>query len=179
MGAPRKPASGRLNGGYFILEFQYSQNCIKVNSAHLCESLRCCDGEEGRYWPEFWADRTVSTLSPFSPSTPWKTASHFILHKIEESLSQLRATHRVSQLAGMFLGLGLILRSYCLRELLACWLFFSLVFVLLALIVFGSVLAFCAGRRVAHWARTATQATPIVDFGPGELRVKTILDDSK
>jgi hypothetical protein len=90
-------------------------------------------------------------------------------------LSQLRASHRVSQFAGMFLGLGLILRSYYLRELLACWLFFSLVFGLLALIVFGSVLAFCVGERVVHWARTATQVTPIVHFSPGELRVKTIL----
>jgi hypothetical protein len=79
----------------------------------------------------------------------------------------------------MFLGLGLILRSYHMRELLACWLFFSLVFVLLALIVFGSVLAFCAGNRVIRWARTAARVTPLVDFSPGELRMKTILDDSK
>jgi hypothetical protein len=85
----------------------------------------------------------------------------------------------VSQFASMFLGLGLILRSYYLRELLACWLFFSLVFGLLALIVVGSVLAFRAGKRVVHWTRTAAQVTPIVDFSPGELRVKTILDDSK
>jgi hypothetical protein len=42
----------------------------------------------------------------------------------------------------MFLGLGLILRSYHVRELLACWLFFSLVFGPLALIVFASVLTF-------------------------------------
>jgi hypothetical protein len=38
-----------------------------------------------------------------------------------------------------------------------------------------SVLAFCVGERVVHGARTATQVTPIVDFSPGELRVKTIL----
>jgi hypothetical protein len=94
------------------------------------------------------------------------------MHLIEESLSQLRASHRVSQFAGRFLGLGLILRSYYVRELLACWLFFSLVFGLLALIVFGSVLAFCMGERVVHWARTATQVTPIVDFRPGEPRVR-------
>jgi hypothetical protein len=97
------------------------------------------------------------------------------LHLIEESLSQLRASHRVSQFAGMFLGLGLIPRSYYLRELLAYWLFFSLVFGLLALIVFRSVLVFCVGERVVHWARTARQVAPIVDFSPGELRVKTIL----
>lgn len=84
----------------------------------------------------------------------------------------------MSQFAGMFLGLGLILRSYFLRELLA-WLFFNLVFGLLALIVFGSVLAFCEGERVVHWARTATQVTPIVDFSPGEVRVKTILGERK
>jgi hypothetical protein len=85
----------------------------------------------------------------------------------------------VAQFASVLLGLGLILHSYYLRELLACWLFFSLGFGLLALIVFGSALAFCAGKRVAYWGRTAAQVTPIVDFSPGELRVKTILDDSK
>jgi hypothetical protein len=120
----------------------------------------------------------INSLAVF-PSRPWKTAFHFKLCEGEESLSQLRASHRVSQFAGMFLGLGLILRSYHVRELLACWLFFSFVFVLLALIVFGSVLACCAGKRLAHWARTAAQVTPIADFSPGELSVKTILDGSK
>jgi hypothetical protein len=85
----------------------------------------------------------------------------------------------VSEFAGMFLGLGLILRSYYIRELLACWLFFSFVFGLLALIVSGSILASCVGERVVHWARTTAQITPIVDFSPAELRVKTILDDRK
>jgi hypothetical protein len=120
----------------------------------------------------------INSLAVF-PSAPWKTAFHFIVCEIEESLSQLRATHRVSQLAGMFLGLELILRSYHMRELLACWLFFSFVFVLLALIAFGSVLVFCAGNRAIHWARTAARVTPLVDFSPGELSVKTILDDGK
>jgi len=118
-------------------------------------------------------------LSRRFSSSPWKTGSHFKVREIEESLSQLQVTYRVSQFAGMFLGLGLILRSYHIRELLACWLFFSLVFVLLALIVFGISLAFCTGERVVHWARAAAQVTPIVDFIPGELRVKTILDDRK
>jgi hypothetical protein len=120
----------------------------------------------------------ISSLAVFT-SKPWKTVFHFKLREIEESLNQLRAVHRVPQFASMFLGLGLILRSYYLRELLACWLFFSLVFGLLALIVFGSVLTFCAGKRVVHWTRTAAQVTPIVDFSPGELCVKTILDDRK
>jgi hypothetical protein len=120
----------------------------------------------------------INSLAVF-PSRPWKTAFRFKLCEGEESLSQLRASHRVSQFAGMFLGLGLILRSYHVRELLACWLFFSFVFVLLALIVFGSVFAFCAGKRLVHWARTAAQVTPIVDFSPGELSVKAILDGSK
>jgi hypothetical protein len=120
----------------------------------------------------------INSLAVF-PSRSWKTAFHFKVRGIEESLSQLPASHRVSQFAGLLLGLGLILRSYYIRELLACWLFFSLVFGLLALIVFGSVLAFSAGERVVHWARTAAQVTPIVDFSPGELRVKTILDDRK
>lgn len=120
----------------------------------------------------------INSLAVF-PSRPWKTAFHFKVCGIEDSLSQLRATHRVSQFAGMFLGLGFILRSYYMRELLACWLFFSLVFVLLALIVLGNVLAFCAGKCVIHWARTRARVTPLVGFGSGELRVKAILDGRK
>jgi hypothetical protein len=85
----------------------------------------------------------ITSLAVF-PSSTWKTAFHFKVREIEieESLRQLRAVHRVPQFAGMFLGLGLILRSYHVRELLACWLFFSLVFGPLALIVFASVLTF-------------------------------------
>jgi uncharacterized membrane protein len=98
----------------------------------------------------------INSLAVF-PSTPWKTAFQFIVREIEESLSQLRAISRVSQVVGMLLGLGLILRSYYMRELLACWLFFSLVFVLLSLIVFGIVLAFGAGDRVIHWTRMAAE----------------------
>jgi uncharacterized protein YacL len=120
----------------------------------------------------------INSLAVF-PSTPWKTAFQFIVREIEESLSQLRAISRVSQVVGMLLGLGLILRSYYMRELLACWLFFSLVFVLLALIVFGIVLAFGAGDRVIHWTRMAARVTPLVDFSPRKLSVKTVLDDGK
>jgi hypothetical protein len=118
-------------------------------------------------------------LSRRFPIYTVETGFHFKVREIEESLSQLRASHRVSQFAGMVLGLGLILRYYYIQELLACWLFFSLVFGLLALIVFGSVLIFCAGDRVIHWARTAARVTPLVDFSPGELRVKTILEERK
>jgi hypothetical protein len=98
---------------------------------------------------------------------------------MEDSLSQLRATHWVSQFAGMLFGLGLILRSYYMRELLACWLFFGLWFVLLALIVLGGVLVCRAGRYVVHWAKTAARVTPLVEFGSGELHVKPILDGRK
>jgi hypothetical protein len=54
----------------------------------------------------------INSLAVF-PSSTWKTAFHFKVREIEieESLSQLRAVHRMPQFAGMFLGLGLFLRS--------------------------------------------------------------------
>lgn len=96
-----------------------------------------------------WA---VSTFSPsFSPE-PWKTAFHSRLREIEESLSRSRATHRVSQCASLFLGLGLILRSYHMRELLVCWLCFSIAFASLTLVILAAVLACYAGGHFIQWA---------------------------
>lgn len=54
-----------------------------------------------------------------------------------------------------FLGVGLLLGRnvslYHLEEILICWLFFSLAFVSLALIVLAGFLVFCAGECVIHW----------------------------
>jgi hypothetical protein len=59
----------------------------------------------------------------------------------------------VSQFSGLHRRFGLY--SYHVRELLVCWLFFSPLFVLLALVILG-VLACYAGKYATHGASTIT-----------------------
>lgn len=77
----------------------------------------------------------------------------------------------------MLLGLGLY--SYHVRELMVCWVFFSLLFVLLALVILGGVLACYAGKCVIEWASTTPRGTPVVVLGSDDLRLKTISDGLK
>jgi hypothetical protein len=72
---------------------------------------------------------------------------------------QLRESHRVSQLSGLVLGLSLY--SYRVRELVVCWLFFIVLFVVLALLVLGAVLAWYAGKWATDWARSTVPLTPV------------------
>jgi len=83
----------------------------------------------------------------------------------------------VSPFSGLLLGLSLY--SYYVRELLVCWLFFSLLFVSLALVILGSVLTCYAGKYVTVWARTATGVTPVVAIGSGKLHLKNISNARK
>ncbi len=99
------------------------------------------------------------------------------LSEIEESLNQLRENHRVSQFSGLLLGLSLY--SYHVRELLVCWLYFSLLFVSVVLVILGGVLACYAGKYAIDWVRTAAEATPVVALGSGDLHLKTIPDARK
>jgi hypothetical protein len=135
------------------------------------------DGEKERHLPGCRLGRAVSLLSPFPSARPWKTAFHSKLSEIGKSLNQLRESYRVSQFSGLLLGLSLY--SYHVRELLVCWLFFSLLFASLALVVLGGVLACYAGKYVTVWARTAAGMTPVVALGSGDLRLKTISDARK
>jgi hypothetical protein len=66
---------------------------------------------------------------------------------------QLRESHRVPEITGLLVGFSLY--SYHVRELLACWIFFGLLFVIVALMVFGGVLAWHIAKSASHWARTA------------------------
>ncbi len=70
-----------------------------MNSARLCESLRCPTWRRGRaiLAGVLGGPDGINSLAVF-PSTAWKTAFHFIVREIEESVSRLRAIHRVSQL---------------------------------------------------------------------------------
>jgi hypothetical protein len=87
---------------------------------------------------------------------------------------QPRESHRVSQLTGLVLGLSLY--SYRVRELLACWLFFFLMFVVLALVFLGGVLAWYAGQSGAHWAGGGVPATPALALASAEVQLETIAD---
>jgi len=66
---------------------------------------------------------------------------------------QLRDSHRVQEISGLLVGLSLY--SYHVRELLACWIFFGLLFVTVALMILGGVLAWHAAKKASSWARTA------------------------
>jgi hypothetical protein len=83
----------------------------------------------------------------------------------------------VSQFYGLLLGFNL--HGYYLRELLVCWLFFSMLFVSLSLVVLGSVVACYGGKYLTVWARTAAGVTPVVAIGPGKLHLKSISDRRK
>jgi hypothetical protein len=85
---------------------------------------------------------------------------------------QLRESHRVLQLCGLFLGLSLY--SYRFRELLACWLFFILLFVVFALLILGGVLAWYAGICAAHWARKTAPVAPVLALVSADLHPKTV-----
>lgn len=92
-------------------------------------------------------------------------------------MNQLRENRRALQYSGWLLGFSLY--SYHVRELLICWLFFIVLFVLLALLVFGGVLAFHAGKYASQWARMAAPATPVLALAAAELHLKIIADAKK
>jgi len=50
-----------------------------------------------------------------------------------------------------------------------CLLFFTLLFVSLAMVVLGGVLASYAGNTALQWAITGGRVTPVVALGSGEL----------
>jgi hypothetical protein len=82
----------------------------------------------------------------------------------------LREGHHVFQSPAVFLGLGLY--SYRVRELLVCWLFLIILFVVLALFILGAVLAWHAGKWTTHWVRTTEQVTPTLALGSAEFTRK-------
>ena len=92
-------------------------------------------------------------------------------------MKQFRENHRVSQFSGLLVGLSLY--SYHVRELLVCWLFFSLLFVVLALLTLGGILAFYAGKYAAHWARATAPVAPVLALSSAELYLKTLSDGGK
>jgi hypothetical protein len=94
------------------------------------------------------------------------------LNEIEEFVNPLRGIYRVSQFSGLLLGLSFY--SYHVRALLVCWLFLSLLFVPLALVILGGVLAGYAGKYAVRWAGTPMRVISIVALGSGELQLDAI-----
>lgn len=84
----------------------------------------------------------------------------------------LREHHYVLKLSGLALGFGLY--SYHVRELLVCWLFFGGLFVSVALIVGGGVIAVYAGNYALHWANRSARVALATAMAAGKLRLKTI-----
>jgi hypothetical protein len=83
----------------------------------------------------------------------------------------LRKGHYAFPFLGVPVGLGLY--SYRLRELLVCWLFFIILFVVLALFILGAVLAWYACKRATHWARTTEPVTPVFALASAEIHLET------
>ncbi len=70
--------------------------------------------------------------------------------------------------------LGLSLHSYRIQEVVVCWLFFSLAFVSLAVVIFAGVLACGAYECIIHGVSAAARAAAKVELVSPELHLKTI-----
>lgn len=117
------------------------------------------------------SSRRSTHLEPSNPPFPSKPST------TEEFVNLLRGSHRVSQLSGWLLGVSLF--SYRVREFLICWLFFTLLFVGLALVILAVGLVCYAGKYAFHWATMTTRVAPIVALGPGDLCPRAISDSIK
>jgi len=89
-----------------------------------------------------------------------------------DSLNPSQNSRRMVQFSGLFLPLSLY--SYHVRELLVCWLFFSVLFVCLALLILIGELGVYAGECVTLWARTATRITPVLVPAPAKVPLKNM-----
>ena len=78
------------------------------------------------------------------------------------------ATGSISFVAvGLLLGRNL--SFYRLEEILICWLFLSLAFVSLALVILAGIFVFCAGEYVMHFVSTAPRVISTVVARPSEI----------
>ena len=96
---------------------------------------------------------------------------------MRKSVKQGRESRYALRLSGLLLGFSLY--SYRIQELLVCWLFFSLLFVSLALVILGSVLACYAGKYVIRRVTTAARLRPVVALGSDNLPLQNMVDARK
>jgi hypothetical protein len=112
--------------------------------------------------------RAVSLLSPLFLFRAFYCAVQSQLNQIEESLHRLHDYQRVSLFSGIFLGLCLY--SYHVRELLACWFFFCLLFALVALLILGGLLASHAAKYVMDWTNAGRPPRLVAGIDPVKLQ---------
>jgi hypothetical protein len=93
---------------------------------------------------------------------------------MRKSVNQGRESHHALRLFGLLLGFSLY--SYRVQELLVCWLFFSLLFVSLALVILGGMLACYAGKYVIRRVTTAARLRPVVAFGSDNLHLQNMVE---
>jgi hypothetical protein len=115
--------------------------------------------------------QAVSLLSPLLSFRAFHRDIRYHLNQIEEPLHRLRDFERVSIFSAVFLGVCIY--SYHVRELLACWFFFCLLFALLALLILGGLLASYAAKYVMDWTKAGRPAGLVVGAGPVKLQQLT------
>jgi hypothetical protein len=91
----------------------------------------------------------MSVISPSYSSGTLEDSLFIQTGQIEGFLSLLRDSHRVSQFSWPLLGLALL--SYHVRELFICWLFFTGMFVVLALLISAGMLGWYGWKRAFYW----------------------------
>jgi hypothetical protein len=92
----------------------------------------------------------------------------------EESVDPLRESHRISQLSGLVVGISL--SSYLVRELLVCWLIFTLLLSTCVLAILVTILAGYAGSHALNWMGVVWR---VVELTPAELHLKVTADSPK
>ncbi len=78
----------------------------------------------------------------------------------------------VFECSGLLIAVSLF--SYHVRELLICWLFFSVPFLLLALLLLGAVFACNAGQYFVHWAGARILVQPVTVLGADKVQLETL-----
>ena len=122
------------------------------------------------------AGPAVSLSSQFSKART-RRSSVPITSEIGEFVIQLKESLWALPVGGLLLGLSLY--SYHVRELAVCWLYFSVLFVCMMLLILIGELGVYAGECVAVWARSAAEMTPVLEFVAVELPLENISEPKK
>jgi hypothetical protein len=89
---------------------------------------------------------------------------------------QFKETVWVLPVVGLLLGLGLF--SYHLREILVCYLIFTVLFACIMLLIFIGELGVYAGECVSVWVDLTTVKTPVLVLVSSEPSMKIMLQAS-
>jgi hypothetical protein len=90
---------------------------------------------------------------------------------------QFKETVWVLPVVGLLLGLSLF--SYHLREILVCYLAFTVLFACVMLVILVGELGVYAGECVSGWVDLATVKTPVLALVSSEPSMKSVLQQAK